>query len=169
MKIRFSIRDLFVGVFLVAATISLTTFFHNWRERHVETEFRTFWTLEKLKSLADGDKLSDVQTAFGELIPLDGALAEFVLSRPELTSSDEVYMVPVSDSYARNLHFEDGVLVNYNFTEKDMRDAMNSIQPAVPQWYVQQGDWLIVSIVLAVVVLLRGCLAFVRSRIPSAL
>ncbi len=73
-------------------------------------------------------------------------------------------MVPVNGSYARNLHFQDGVLVNYNFTEKEMRDTMNSLQPAVPQWYIQQGDWLIVSMVLAVGVLLRGCLAFVRNR-----
>ena len=147
----------------MAATISLTSFFYNWRERHVETEFRTFWTLQKLKSLADGDKLSDVQNAFGKLILLDGAMAKFVLSQRELTSSDEVFIVPVNDSYARNLHFQDGVLVNYNFTEKDMRDAMNSLQPAVPQWYIEHGDWLIVAMVLAVVVLLRGCLAFVRN------
>lgn len=139
----------------MAVTISITTFFNAWRKSYVEREFRTFQTLEKLRSLTDGDKLSEVQLLFEDLMPLDRELAKVVLSKPELSSGDEVFTATINESSARFLHFHDGALVNYKFTSKDMQDSLSSLQAPVPQWYIRYGHWLIVSVLLAVVGLLR--------------
>ena len=148
----------------MAAAISLTSFFNAWRNRYVEREFRTFRSLEKLRSLTDGDKLSDVQLLFDDLMPLDKELAKVVLSKPKLASGDEVFTVTVNESYARFLHFRDGVLVNYKFTAKEMQDSMSSLQAPIPDWYIRYGHWLVISVFLTVVCSARVLWILVRSR-----
>ena len=164
MNFRFSIRDLLVAVFLVAATISVASFFNAWRQDYVEREFRTFRTLEKLRSLVDGDELSKVQLIFDDLMPLDSALAKVVLSKPELSRSDKVFTVTINESSARFLQFRDDVLVNFTFTAKDMENSLKSLQAPVPQWYVQYGQWLIVFVLLAVAGFLRVVVLRVRAK-----
>ena len=165
MKLRFSISDLLVAIFLVAATISVVSFFNHWRQSYVEREFRTFRKLEKLAELEDGDELTDVQRMFDDLLPVENEIATIVTSNRELSTSDEVFAVAISDSSARFLHFRDGVLVNFTFTTKDMENSLKSLQAPVPQWYIQHGQWLIVGVLIAVVGFLR-LVVFRRAKSP---
>ena len=140
---RFSVRDLLAFAMIVAGVIALTSSFHSWRDGYTKTRFREFRTLDNLRSLQNGDQLSKAQLLFDNMKPLHPDLVKVILSDRDPTESDEVFTVTVNDSYARFLQFNNGVLVNYNFTAKDMQDSLSSLQAPIPQWYIQYGDWLV--------------------------
>ena len=169
MKIRFSIRHLLVGVFLVAAVLSLSSLYSRWRQDYLDREYREYQTLESLSSLSNGTSLSDAELLFGELMFFDPGLASILIPDDEMTEKDKIYAVVINASNARFLHFRDDVLVNHEFTSQEMQDWISSAQLPIPKWYIQFGQWLVCLAFLAVFGLF-ACLwgAFRKRRIEKA-
>lgn len=165
---KFSIRDLLVGVLLIAVAISLVTLFTRWRRGYVEQEYRVYQTLENLRSLSKGDSVDDVRLLFSSLILVDRDLAKVILSSPELSSADEVFAVAISDAEARFLHFRDGQLVDFTFTASDVQKSLKSLQAASPPWYILNGEWVIAVALLLVFGLVLGVLRLRRVYKPAA-
>lgn len=140
---KFSIGQLMLGIFLIAAWFPITSGYKAWQTRFVAEQYPEYEILAKFRDVSTGTPLPKLQELFPELQPVDDALGPVILSGKELKPSDKVYLLTVNSSFARFLHIRNGKLFDHQFNNFELENTLKSMNLAKPEWYVRFGAWLL--------------------------
>ena len=140
---KFSIRGLMLGIFLVAAWFPITSGYTAWQTRFVAEQYPEYEILAKFRDVSTGTPLQQMEKLFPNLQPVDNTLGPVILSGKELKPSDKVYLLTVNSSFARFLHIRDGKLFDHQFNNFELENTLKSMSLAKPEWYIHFGAWLL--------------------------
>ena len=156
---QISIRQLMIAIALVAIAFPISSFCESWRERYIDDEFPEIRTLENLRKLTNGEKLSFVKTQFSNLRFVEHQEFSSVPNQ-KIAPHDKCCFVPIDLSSAQWMHFRDNKLINDSRPTMNVSTEAASLNLPRPPWCISFGQWIIYAVILGIVF----AFAYVRTR-----